>query len=224
MKKQLFIPVLLAVCLLSPTIASAHERQVFEINGKQYLFVIGSLAEPVVVDDKTGVDLRIKLADPAKPEDSASLKATPVTGLEKTLKVEIAAGAKKKTFDLSPVHGEAGAYKAPFIPTVQTTYAYRVFGTIDATPFDFTFPCAAAGEAKSGEDRTPKTVSASVTRTFQAGSFGCPRAKTDLTFPETVPSALEISKQGAPASHTYAGLLLGALGVGFGLSARRRNG
>ncbi|HEU5120861.1 MAG TPA: hypothetical protein VFT71_07715, partial [Candidatus Nitrosocosmicus sp.] len=36
----------------------AHQRALFNINGQDYLFVIGSLNEPVSVDDKTGVELR----------------------------------------------------------------------------------------------------------------------------------------------------------------------
>ena len=36
--------------------ALAHQRGLFTIGGKKYLFVVGSMNEPVYVDDKSGVD------------------------------------------------------------------------------------------------------------------------------------------------------------------------
>jgi len=58
--KPHFTPLLLIAVLLMP-VAFAHEHQIYEINGKIYEFTMGSLNEPVAVDDKTGVDLRINL-------------------------------------------------------------------------------------------------------------------------------------------------------------------
>ena len=37
--------------------AYAHQRQLFTIGNDDYLFVVGSLNEPIFVDDKTGVDM-----------------------------------------------------------------------------------------------------------------------------------------------------------------------
>ena len=39
--------------------AYAHQRQLFTIGNDDYLFVVGSLNEPIFVDDKTGVDLAV---------------------------------------------------------------------------------------------------------------------------------------------------------------------
>ncbi len=64
------------------------------------MFVVGFLNELVCVDDKTGVDLKVSLVDPDKLNDSSSSNVKPVEGLEKTLKVEISAGDKKKVLDL----------------------------------------------------------------------------------------------------------------------------
>ena len=36
--------------------ALAHQRGLFTIGGKKYLLVVGSMNEPVYVDDKSGVD------------------------------------------------------------------------------------------------------------------------------------------------------------------------
>lgn len=181
---------LLSIVLMSPLTASAHERQVFEIGGKQYLFVVGSLGEPVVVDDKTGVDLRVKLADPKNPGDSNSANAKAIEGLDQTLKVEISAGDKKKVFDLKPAYKDPGAYKAVFFPTVQTALTYRFFGTIDGTPVNLSFACNPATESQTAEDKNAVKIDDNVTRTLKVGAFGCPLAKESLGFPEDEMSIL----------------------------------
>jgi hypothetical protein len=50
-----------AVLVLSPigimqNTVFAHQRQLFTIGQKDYLFVVGSLGEPLYVDQKSGVD------------------------------------------------------------------------------------------------------------------------------------------------------------------------
>lgn len=183
---------LLAVLLAGPLSASAHERQAFSIGGVDYLFVVGSLGEPVVVDDKTGVELRVKLADPADPFNTNAASATPAAGLEKTMKVEIQAGPEKRTLDLTPAHGEAGTYRAIFFPTLETTLTYRFFGTIGSTSVDLGFTCNPAGHVAAPEDRTPTPISDGVVRTFKAGQFGCPQAKGPLGFPEASMTVQEL--------------------------------
>src|SRR6185295_2042091 len=106
------------------------------IGNRDYEMEVGSLNEPVHVDDKTGVELTV----------SDEHTKAPITGLEKTLKVEIAAGDQKKVFNFEPAWEAAGSYTAVYFPTVQTTYSYRIFGTINATPFDATFTCSIAPE------------------------------------------------------------------------------
>ncbi len=184
MKKFFSLFLVFTTFLLPASFASAHQREVLQIGDKQYLFVIGSLNEPVVVDDKTGVDLRVKLADPVKPSDSASPNAKPVTGLNETLKIELQAGGKKKTLNLEPAYNDPGAYRAAFYPTVATTYAYRVFGTLNNTQVDLLFSCNPAGHPVAPEDAMQTVVSTGVTRTFKAGAFGCPSAKEGFGFPE----------------------------------------
>ena len=45
-------------------IAHAHQIQLFNIGGKDYLFVVGSVNEPVFIDDKSGVDFFAYTPDP----------------------------------------------------------------------------------------------------------------------------------------------------------------
>lgn len=183
MNKRSIFAALFAAALMGPLVVSAHERQVINIGGTDYIFVVGSLGEPVVVDDKTGVDLRVKIADPKDPTNASAAGAKPVTGLEATLKVEVSAGDKKKVMDLSPAWNDAGAYKNTFYPTVKTGFTYRFTGTVNNTPVDLSFTCAPEG-SKAVEDKSEVSLGAGVKRVYKNGQFGCPLGKEELGFPE----------------------------------------
>lgn len=184
MKKLLSIAISAFIATV-PLAVSAHSHTEFEINGMKYGFVVGSLNEPVAVDDKSGVELRISKGD----------AETPVEGLEETLMVELIAGDKKKTLELSPMYGTPGAYKAPFYPTIATTFSYRVFGTVEGTPFDYTFTCNPAGHGEVPEDTSRVNVSDKVVRTLKTGAFSCPVEKAEMGFPEVSASVIELQKQ-----------------------------
>lgn len=176
---------LAALVAIVPVAASAHETQEFLIGGQQYQIVVGSLNEPVVVDDKTGVYISVTMPEHAgmAANDHHGTDGA-VEGLEDTLQVEISAGDSKKVLDLAPIHGEAGAYRAPFYPTVATTYSYRFFGTIDGTPVDLAFSCSPAGHSVAEEDTAEVAISEGVTRVSKTGAFGCPAPKEAMGFPE----------------------------------------
>jgi hypothetical protein len=144
-----------AILLLSlnSQIALAHQRALYTIDGKDYLFVIGSLNEPVSVDDKTGVDFRGIWPNATDPTNSQANGTQPITGLENSLKVEISAGDKNMTSGLEPAFGELGSYESKtFYPTIETTYSFRIFGDINGTNFDQTFSCNPAGGEYSPPD------------------------------------------------------------------------
>jgi hypothetical protein len=164
--------------------AFAHQRQLYTIGNQDYLIVIGSLNEPVFVDDKSGVDLRVLRADPNDPMNSSAESAVPVEGLEETIQVEIAAGNNTKVMQFEPAFGEPGAYEAPFYPTVATTLSYRIFGTLNGTSVDLTFTCTPAGEAGAAPDNSTVEISEGVVRKGIEGGYGCPEPRSDLGFPE----------------------------------------
>ena len=220
--------------------AAAHERDTFKIGDKYYVLTVGSLNEPFLVDSISGVDLRVSQV-PGPGGDgggSAAVKGTPVTGLERTLKVELAAGDKKETLTFEPSDKGPGSYAATFIPTVQTTYSYRIFGTIDNNPVDFTFTCVAGEVSESAEDNSPVKVSDSITRLRKIGAFGCPDSKKAMGFPEPSPSSYEMNqnlqnlaagaeaagKQAATAQTlSIAAIVIGLLGlVAAGIALKRK--
>jgi hypothetical protein len=172
----------LGVTLLLSPLAEAHQRQLIQIEGADYLVVVGFVNEPVFVGDKTGVDLIVRTPDPTDPTDSFAPKARPVEGLEKSLKVEVKAGPHARVFELYPAFRAPGRYQAVFYPTVQTTYSFRFFGTVNRVPLDLVFTCNPAGHV-AYEDRTVVKLSAQVTRKAVIGSFGCPERRDEVEFP-----------------------------------------
>ncbi len=229
MKKYItvLLTAILSVLSLSlAAVASAHEHDAFQIGDKQYQFVVGSLNEPVVVDDKTGVDLTLTSGGmptmgPDGDMDGPPTNSVAITGLEKTLKVEISAGDKKQTFDLVPAYGKPGGYYATFYPTVQTTFAYRFFGTVDNNPVDITFNCNPAPSSVQGEDKTAVQLSDKVRRISKAGAFGCPLAKANLGFPEPSVSNNDLAAKvnslntGSSKSLAVTALVLSVLAIAY---------
>jgi hypothetical protein len=165
----------------------------YTIGNQDYLIVIGSLNEPIFVDDKSGVDLRVLTADPNNPMNSSAEGAAPVEGLEETVQVEIAAGNNTKVMQLEPAFGEPGAYEATFYPTVATTLTYRLFGTINNTPVDLTFTCTPTGEAGAVADNSTVQISEGVVRKGIEGGYGCPAPLADAGFPEPLMSNYDIT-------------------------------
>ncbi len=188
----LALAVLISFVSVTPQ-AFAHQRDLYTIGNQDYLIVIGSLNEPIFVDDKSGVDLRVLRADPNNPMNSSAEGAAPVEGLEQTVQVEIAAGNKTKVLQLEPAFGEPGAFEAAFYPTVPSTYTYRLFGTINNTPVNLTFSCTPTGEAGAAPDNSTVQVSEGVVRKGMEGGFGCPAPLSDAGFPEPLVSNFDIT-------------------------------
>lgn len=162
---------------------SAHESRLYTIGNQDYWITVGSIEEPVFVDDKSGAEAFIRKADPANPLDRNANGTQLIEGLEKTLKFEISAGDKKKVFEIEPAFNDSGHYEAVFYPTVETTYNYRLFGTINNVTISFDFQCQTA-EGEGQQDNSTKQISEGVTQKAQRGGFGCVTSRADVAFPE----------------------------------------
>ena len=170
------------IVLISGQSAFAHQRQLLTIGGKPHLLVVGSVNEPVYVGDKSGVDFFAYTPDPKDPLNDGANGTKPISGLEKTVKVEVSAGPKNKTLDFDP-GDKAGHYTATFFPSAQTTYTYTLTGTINNTPIRVSYTCVpGAGDDTPGNNNTV-TLSNGVVRHGIAGGFGCPLPKSDATIP-----------------------------------------
>ena len=171
----------------------AHEERLYTIGDKDYWITVGSINEPVFIDDKSGAEAFIALADPADPLNSDSNGTTNVEGLEKTLKFEISAGDKKKELQVEPTWQDPGHYEATFYPTIETTYNYRLFGTMNNVSISFDFQCVPGGVGEEeSQDNTTKQISEGVTLKALRGGFGCPESRADAGFPEPYVSDNEL--------------------------------
>lgn len=225
MKRATALIALLFVCIL-PSGLHAHERQTFEVNGINYQFVVGSVGEPVFVDDKSGVELRVERVSVALGHEEHHHGVGPgaVEGLEKVLKVELRAGDKKKVLDLTAAYNEVGLYRAPFFPTASEQLTYRFYGVLEGTPIDVSFTCAEAGHVMESKAETSRVeIAPGIVRVSKAGSFSCPREKNALGFPHETVSIAQVDNN-ASSSGTI-GYMAGAIGLfalGASLFRRRR--
>jgi hypothetical protein len=110
----------LLALLLAPTVSLAHERR--SIADNKYDVVVGWDAEPAFEGQKNGAGIRISKA--------GTNPAEPVTGADRTLKVEIRQGATTRTFPLRAVFGQPGYYLADLVPTRPGDYQWTFTGAI----------------------------------------------------------------------------------------------
>jgi hypothetical protein len=140
--------------------ANAHERRTVG----QFNFVVGFLNEPALVEEPNAVDLRVSRAG----------DATPVTGLEQTLRVEVTHEGETLEVQLRPRFNVPGAYDGRFYPTSTGVYSFRFFGTIEGveiderfTSSDTTFSSIDASNAFANEHVTAQELQESITRLEQ---------------------------------------------------------
>jgi hypothetical protein len=105
--------------------ASAHERR----NVQSFTLVVGWVTEPAYVNLPNAVDLRV----------SRTADASPVTGLDQTVKVEMTQGDKKAEVALRPRFNVPGAYDGRTVPTAVGVYSFRFTGTIEGAQINETF-------------------------------------------------------------------------------------
>jgi hypothetical protein len=142
-----------AVAALHSAPASAHERR--QVGG--YVVVVGFENEPAFVEQMNGAAITVFSND-----------GKAISGVDKTLKVEVTTGGSSRTFDLTPVPSKQGAYVAEFIPTKAGSYVFRFFGKIESTDVNERF--------ESGPNRFDDVVS-----------------PADLEFPAKVPTNAELA-------------------------------
>ena len=180
------LPLAPAVILLAlPTAALAHERRTVG-NGK-YDVTVGWDVEPAYQGQKNGAGVRISQA--------GSTPAVPVTGAEKTLKIQIRQGAQTKELPLRAVFGQNGYYVADIVPERVGDYQFIFTGTINGDPVNETFD-SADGKFNGVESIAPLQ--------FPAGAG-----------PES--AAIQAAQQAQTLA--YVGIGLGALGLLGALAA-----
>jgi hypothetical protein len=189
------VAVLAASTLLAGT-ASAHERRT--VAG--FNFVVGWVTEPALLNQPNSVDLRITRASDGQP----------VTGAEKTLKVEIQMDGQKLAADLTPRFNTPGAYNSNLVPTKTGSYTFVFTGNLEGTPINETFK---AGPGTFGLIEQPKGFPQSLPAIQDvAKSLDAVREGNGST------SASSTSDSGDTALIVaVVSLILGASGLGVGI-------
>ena len=126
------ITTLLVVTSVTFTIggqALAHERRMVG----PYQLVVGFVEEPAFLGGTNGVSLRVT--------DPRATPATPVEGLQETLRVEVFHGGLTRSLalDFETVFGQPGSYAAHFVPTAPGAYIFRIHGNIAELAVDERF-------------------------------------------------------------------------------------
>lgn len=149
--------VVVASLLLTSGTASAHERRTVG----PYQLVVGWLNEPAYVGQLNSLDLRV----------TDTRTNQPVTGLDKTITADVAAGGLAPfPLAVSARFGAAGAYNGWVMPTVTGTYIFHIKGKIESQDLDEKF-------------------------TSGPGTFGDIENTAALQYPAKVPVADELGKK-----------------------------
>jgi hypothetical protein len=168
--------------LIAPSLALAHERRT--IGGGQYDVVVGWDTEPAYVNQKNAASIRISRA--------GTNPAEPVTGAEKTVKVEMRQGAQTRSFDLRAAFGQPGYYLADIVPTRDGDYVWTFVGSIGSDQISEKFDTA-------------------------DGKFNAVQAGTDVQFPIAAPDPAQmVSELQAARSAAQSAQTVGFIGVGVG--------
>jgi len=184
-KRLMAIGSIAVLCALwiAPSVSFAHERRA--IGAGKYDVVVGWDTEPAYVSQKNAASIRISR--------SGTNPAEPITGAEKTLKVEIRQGAQTKAFDLRAAFGQPGYYQADIVPTRDGDYVWTFVGSIGSDQINEKFDTA-------------------------DGKFNAVQPETDLQFPIAAPDPAQIvSELQSARAAAQSAQTVGLIGVGVGV-------
>ena len=188
--------------------ASAHERRT---EGTVQM-VVGWLHEPAYAGFLNAVQLRV------------SDDAGPITDVGDALKVEVTFGDQKAgPLALAPAFGSPGEYQAPMVPSRPGTYTFRFVGTVKGQQIDQSFtssdrtfdsPMDPAEIQFPVKDPSPGQLATRIERVE-------PRIEEVRTAATSQADDAESAANRATVLAVLA-LVVGAAGLAFGVSARRR--
>lgn len=99
----------------------------------EYRLEIGWMNEPVVSGETNGIEFSVNRLEPGLELKEQKFKEG-ISGLEKSLKIELLFKQEKIILSLSPDHNIPGKYYAFVNPTVSGFYQVNILGHIDETP------------------------------------------------------------------------------------------
>ncbi len=99
----------------------------------EYRLEIGWMNEPVVSGETNGIEFSVNRLEPGLELKEQKFKEG-ISGLEKSLKIELLFKQEKIILSLSPDHNIPGKYYAFVNPTVSGFYQVNILGHIEETP------------------------------------------------------------------------------------------
>lgn len=126
-----FKNLLFLLLLISGTFSTAFAHTVDSVG--EYRLEIGWMNEPVVSGETNGIELLVSHLEPGLELKQQKFDDG-VSGLEKSLKLELLFKEEKIILSLSPDHNIPGKYYAFVNPTVSGFYQVNVLGNIEKTP------------------------------------------------------------------------------------------
>ena len=126
-----FKNLLFSLLLISGTFSTAFAHTVDSVG--EYRLEIGWMNEPVVSGETNGIELLVSHLEPGLELKQQKFDDG-VSGLEKSLKLELLFKEEKIILSLSPDHNIPGKYYAFVNPTVSGFYQVNVLGNIEETP------------------------------------------------------------------------------------------
>ena len=127
--KKIFL--LLTILILPLVVSSAYAHTVDSVG--DYRLEIGWMNEPVVSGETNGIELFVSPLEPGLELEEQEFK-NGITGLEKTMKMELVFKSEKIILPLKPDHNIPGKYYAFVDPTVPGFYQANILGKILETP------------------------------------------------------------------------------------------
>ena len=165
-RKSLFVLVIVLLFgFIIGTVAAHEGREVGD-----YELVFGWRVEPALAGYPNGPELYISLHEEHEDEEADHEhegEENPMEGVDVSLQVEVTFGPATRTLEMRPAFGEVGHYIADMIPTRPGDYTFRVFGTIGDMEVDEVFTSA-------------------------DGGFSSVEPASDVTFPDEIPSVVDL--------------------------------
>jgi len=127
--KLMFLVLLL---LIIPSLAGIVYGHTVDSVG-EYRVEIGWMNEPVVSEETNGIEFYVSPLEPDLDLKDQVFK-NGITGLKKTIKIQLIYKDESITLPLSPDHNISGKYYAFINPTVSGFYQANILGTIEDTP------------------------------------------------------------------------------------------